>query len=167
MKSNYVFRAVKFMEQFYPYFCKYRIGEAVAVFNRDKHRAVVFKQGAVRRALITSDYVIKWDYNKNNSKCFGGCKDEYKRYMELKDSDYGYLFAEITPIKIRNRIFYVMPRVKYLGKDINKDIYDVLEGDEYDFLCDSGVGDMHDENWGIYHGKPLIIDYACGFESAS
>lgn len=167
MKSNYVMRATKFMEQFYPYLYKYDIEKAVSIFNTDKHRAVIYRHGLTRRVLITSDYVVKWDYDKKNSKTFGGCKEEYKKYLELKDTDYGYLFAEITPIKIKSRTFYIMPRVNYLGYDVNKDIYEALSDEEYDFLCDTCIGDIHDENWGYLHGKPLIIDYACGCESAS
>lgn len=167
MKSNYVIRATKFMEQFYPYLYKYNIEKAVTLFNNDKHRSVIYRHGIARRVLITSDYVVKWDFDKKNCKVFGGCVDEYNRYLKLKDTNYFYLFAEITPIRIKNRTFYVMPRVDYLGVDVNKDIYEVLEPDEYDFICDYGIGDIHDENWGYFHGVPLIIDYACGCESAS
>lgn len=167
MKSDYITRAANFMESFYPYLYKYEIEKAVSYFNSDKHRKVIYKHGAVRRVLITSDYVVKWDYDIKNSKCFGGCAQEYKRYIELKDSDYGYLFAEITPIKVRNRMFYVMPRIDYLGTDVGQDIYEALSYDEYEFICDACIGDVHDENWGYLDGEPLIIDYACGFESAS
>lgn len=162
MKSNYIVRAQKFMETFYPYMRKYRIGEAVIRFNADKHRAVQCRQGAVRRVLITSDYVIKWDYDKRNSKTFGGCREEYKKYQKVKDDYYGYLFAEITPIKVRNRTFYVMPRVKSLGVDHDEWIDDVLNKNERDYVESVGVGDVHDENWGYLHGRPVLIDYACG-----
>lgn len=162
MKSNYIVRAQKFMETFYPYMRKYRIGDAVNHFNEDKHRAVQCRQGAVRRVLITSDYVIKWDYDKRNSKTFGGCREEYKKYQKVKDDYYGYLFAEITPIKVRNRTFYVMPRVKSLGVDHDEWIDNVLNESEWDYIESVGVGDIHDENWGYLHGRPVIIDYACG-----
>lgn len=162
MKSNYIVRAQKFMETFYPYMRKYHIGEAVNHFNEDKHRAVQCRQGAVRRVLITSDYVIKWDYDRRNSKTFGGCREEYKMYQKVKDDYYSYLFAEITPIKVRNRTFYVMPRVKSLGVDHDEWIDDVLNESEWDYVESVGVGDIHDENWGYLHGRPVLIDYACG-----
>ena len=167
MKSNYIVRAQKFMETFYPYMRKYHIGEAVLHFNEDKHRAVQCRQGAVRRVLITSDYVIKWDYDKRNSKTFGGCREEYKKYQKVKDDYYGYLFAEITPIKVRNRTFYVMPRVKSLGVDSGEWIDEVLNEDEFGYVKSVGVGDIHDENWGYLHGRPVLIDYACGNFAAS
>ena len=169
MKSNYVLRATKFMEAFYPYMRKYRnLTEAVEVFNEEKHRAVEWRSGAVRRVLVTSDYVIKWDYNKGNSRTFGGCREEYKKYLEVKDSDFSYLFAEITPIRVHNRTFYVMPRVRMLGYDCEEYFYDTINKDEYDFLNDVAcVGDIHDENWGYYHGQPTIIDYACCSFNAS
>lgn len=167
MKSNYIVRAQKFMETFYPYMRKYNIEDAVAHFNEDKHRAVQFRCGAVRRVLVTSDYVVKWDYDKRNSKTFGGCRDEYNKYQKVKDDYYGYLFAEITPIKVSNRIFYVMPRVKSLGYDCDEWITDVLNETELAYV-NSITGDVHDENWGYLHGRPVIIDYACGtFDAAS
>lgn len=166
MKSNYVVRATKFMESFFPYMRKYKnnINIAVTEYNEHYHRAVRVCQGAVRRVLVTSDYVIKWDYDQANSKCFGGCREEYKKYQEIKDSYYSYLFAEITPIEIKGHVFYVMPRVKALGIDCNQYIDEVLTEDEYEYVFDvAEIGDVHDENWGYLDGKVKIIDYACGY----
>lgn len=162
MKSNYVVRAEKFMKSFYPYMRKYKIYMAVTRFNEEHHRAVKFCAGSVRRVLVTSDYVIKWDYDKGNSKLYGGCNDEYKRYQKIKDSEYSYLFAEITPIKIKNRIFYVMPRITSLASEHYECIEDVLKPDELEYIFDIlGLEDIHDENWGYLHNQPIIIDYAC------
>lgn len=163
MKSNYIVRAQKFMESFYPYMRQYHsITVAVSKYNERYSRAVKVREGAVRRVLLTSDYVIKWDYDKGNSRCFGGCREEYKIYQEVKDSYYGYLFAEITPIKIKNRVFYVMPRVKKLGIDCGQEIGDVLETDELDYIYDEmQLGDIHEENWGYLKGQAVLIDYAC------
>lgn len=164
MKSNYVRRAEKFMREFYPYMRKYSFSHAVRHFNEEKHRCVQFAHGTVRRVLITSDYVVKWDYNADASRRYGGCRDEYKMYLNIKNSEYSYLFAEITPIRVKSRIFYVMPRVDSLGLDHDADIYDVLSDDEYNFVCDEvGITDLHDENWGFLHGNPIIIDYACDY----
>ena len=137
MKSNYVVRAIKFMESFVPYMRQYPTVEmAVRVFNVEKHRKVQCCHGAVRRVLVTSDYVVKWDYDHQNSKCFGGCRDEYKRYKKVKDSDYAYLFAEITPIKVKGRTYYVMPRVERLGADSDKWLEDILRYDEHEYIFD-------------------------------
>jgi hypothetical protein len=32
-------------------------------------------KGAVRYALLTSDYGVKWDYDAGNACTFGGCKE--------------------------------------------------------------------------------------------
>lgn len=163
MKSNYIMRATKFMEAFYPYMRKYEIRQAIRLFNEKNHRMVRLCKGAVRYVLVTSDYVIKWDYNKQNSKCFGGCREEYHKYQEVKNDYFGYLFAEITPIKVKHRIFYVMPRVESLGIDHNQYIDEVLEEEEIHYLYEEAcIGDIHDENWGYINGQPVIIDYACG-----
>ena len=159
MKSNYIVRAQKFMETFYPYMRKYRIGDAVNHFNEDKHRAVQCRQGAVRRVLITSDYVIKWDYDKRNSKTFGGCREEYKTYQKVKDDYYGYLFAEITPIKVRNRTFYVMPRVNMRASQEGGRAEYYLDGAEREFV-DDYLYDLHDENFGWKNNRLVIFDYA-------
>lgn len=163
MKSNYVVRAQKFLREFIPYMRMYPISVAVNIYNQEKHRKVMYRHGAVRRALITSDYVIKWDYDAENRHNFGGCREEYKKYLEVKDDYYGYLFAEITPVKVKGRQFYVMPRVKIAGEYCsNTYIEDVLNEDELDFIFDDArIGDVHENNWGMLHGKPVLIDYAC------
>lgn len=165
MKSNYIVRASKFMRDFFPYMRKCgNIEEAVRVFNETKHRAVKFAKGATRYVLITSDYVVKWDYKGGMASAFGGCREEYTVYEKVKNSGYGYLFAPITPIEVRGRTFYIMPRVRELAVDSGRYYYpeEILSEDETDYLYDVvGLQDLHDENWGFVDGQVTLIDYAC------
>lgn len=168
MKSNYVVRARKLMNALVPYMRRYphRIDKAVYHFNQDKHMKIECESGLIRRCIICSDYVVKWDYNNRERHRFGGCKEEYKIYKEVKESDYAYLFAEITPIEVRGHIFYVMPRVDtvalYLPEDRSDNIEDYISEDEYEYIFyDLCLSDLHNENWGMLHGEPVIFDYAC------
>lgn len=164
MKSSYVVRAEKFIKSFIPYFESYkRIDEAVRVYNAEKHRHVQYFCGATRRCLCLSDYAVKWDYDMEEVKCFGGCEDEVVNYQFACDHGYEYLFAEITRIEIMGYVFYIMPRITKLGirtDEYHPDFY--LSHDEIDFIYnDMGLSDLHDENWGFIRGKIKIIDYAC------
>ena len=169
MKSNYIIRAIAFIHAIQPYLRRYRRVEvAVREFNTQHHRAVKFAHGAVRNALITSDYVIKWDYDAANRRLFGGCREEMKLYKRAKQDGYAYLFAEITEYEYHGRKFYIMPRVK-IAEDLGLwDIDNELDDDERNYLYDElNLGDLHSENWGMKNGCVVIIDYACaGYKSA-
>lgn len=168
MKSNYVRRAEKFMREFYPYMKKaYSLEQAVNEFNWTKSRKVTFASGMIRRCLLVSDYVVKWDYDSVAAHAYGGCKNEYKVYKAIQNSGYEYLFMPITPITVHNRTYYVMPRIDSLAYDTiyeeNDDacIEDYLSDKEIDFLYDDlCLHDLHDENWGFLNGQVKIIDYA-------
>lgn len=163
MKSNYIVRAQKFMRDFLPYLEAYEfVGRAVLAYNEAKHRHVEHYNGLVRQCVCLSDYAIKWDYNEHYANIYGGCENEVINYNFARKYGYEYLFAEITPIEICGRMFYVMPRVKKLA--ITFDEYEPdsrLSYDEYEFVFGvMGLCDMHDENWGLVNGKVKIIDYA-------
>lgn len=164
MKSNYIVRAEKFIKSFIPYFEAYKqIDEAVYMYNAEKHRHVQYFHGATRRCLCLSDYAVKWDYDEDNVKCYGGCEAEVINYQFACDYGYEYLFAEITRIEVMGYVFYVMPRITKLG--VSTDSYSpdaYMSMDEFDFIYDTmGLHDLHDENWGLIHGQVKIIDYAC------
>lgn len=163
MKTSYIERAKKFIKSFYPYFCQYDISRAVRIYNAEKSRHVKFFHGAVRRCLVLSDYVIKWDYDEDNRRMFGGCEEEYNLYNRVKDSCYNYLLAEITLVEINGTRFYIMPRVNVaINRREDIDIMDFLSSDEIDFIYDeAGIHDLHEENWGFLKGKVVIFDYAC------
>lgn len=167
IKNNYVVRAKKFLEEFLPYLSDRKSGWAVSVavnnFNREKGRKVKFRSGAVRYCLITSDYVIKWDYSPSNRRNFGGCKSEYDIYKQAVKDGYEYLFAKSTKINVNHHIFYVMPRIKNIGYKRHKgDISCYLTCEEFNYINDKlRLWDLHDGNFGLVNDQVVIIDYAC------
>lgn len=170
MKSDYITRAQKFVMQFYPYIAEIiakdgywdEYENAVYRFNLDKHRKVRMAKGAVRVVFISSDYVIKIDYNERCGRQYGNCESEYQAFQYAKNDGFDYLFAEITRINFHGVNFYIMPRVHVCGKDwISIDEY--LTEDEVDYLNEY-VADLHEENWGFLHKEVKIIDYACSFD---
>ena len=160
MKTDYISRACKFINQIFPYISSdlnnvLKVSAGVKMFNKVYHRKVIFNSGIVRCALITSDYAIKWDYSAFYRERFGGCEDEVKRYKQAVKDGYDYLFAEITPVMVCGKKWYIMPRINNIGTSNLK-----LTFDERDYIDYLGVTDLHEDNYGSYKGKPIIIDYA-------
>lgn len=173
MKSNYVKRAIKFMETFLDYIGDtsvlysnhFKVVSKINSFNNKYHRKIIFSYGMTRRVLISSDYVIKWDYDKSWIERVGGCQKEYEVYLEAIQDGYDYLFAATTPCQIKGITFYVMPRVNRTSKfekGQHDDIFEFLTDDEIDWVCDR-IEDIHNENWGYLNNHPVIFDYACHF----
>ena len=153
MKSDYRVRAEKFLKDIFPYICncltdRHDVQEAIWFYNMRKHRNVLFNHGIARIALITSDYVIKWDYDEAYAYECGGCVDEYKAFMKAKEAGYDYLLAESTLIEYRGYYFTIMPRIKYIGGKMHKghDIEYYLTEDEYNWVIDFNK-DIHSYNW--------------------
>ena len=171
MKSDYRFRAAKFLKDIFPYICdcltdRYDVQKAIDCYNACKHRNVLFSYGAVRIALITSDYVIKWDYNKECIYECGGCADEHKAFMKAKEMGYDYLLAESTLIEYHGYYFMIMPRISKIGRKYNGgEIRNYLTEKEYKWVIKFDR-DIHSYNWGIRDGKACLIDYAMSDEVA-
>lgn len=167
MKTNYVARAIKFMNQFMDFAGDVDMSDSwkvlvkVREFNRRYNRKVIVSSGSCRIALITADYVIKWDYNENNVHDFGGCKDELENYHDAVANGYDYLLAKITPFTNEKGTFYVMPRIKRIASHENKyiDLEDFLSKDEYRYISNT-FRDLHRANWGLIGNKAIIFDYA-------
>lgn len=165
MKSDYRIRAKKFLKSIFPYIDGYMwdfddILYQVEKYNEDKKRHVIVSCGSARIALITSDYVIKWDYDNDNVEEIGGCDDEYNAYQEAVKAGYEYLLAEATLIEYKGFSFMIMPRIKHIGRSNNGgDIKAYLTRDEYEWVFKFNK-DTHSYNWGIRHGKACLIDYA-------
>lgn len=168
MKNSYVERAKVFIEAIYPYIedgMKYtlRVRDAIKRFNTLCHRRVIMSSGMSRIALITSDYVIKWDYTQNTF--YGTCETEYQLYNEHKDDDLSYLLAPIVRYTTHGVNFYIMPRVFKIAEKIDDDleIEEYLDDDERNYLFnDLALNDIHSGNWGFNRGSetPMIFDYA-------
>lgn len=165
MKSDYRVRATRFLRAILPYIEDvlmdiYEVEERVKDYNRDHSRKVEVVWGSARIALITSDYVVKWDYDMDCVKDIGGCEDEYNAYMKAKCEGFDYLLAETTVTVINDVIFSIMPRIKYVGPQYHRGgIKEYLTSDEFDWIRHFNK-DIHDYNWGIRHGKACVIDYA-------
>lgn len=165
MKSDYRERACRFIHSIFPYIKDVlydvdEIEERIERYNWDKSRKVQVMWGSARIALITSDYVVKWDYDFDNVNSIGGCEDEYNAYEQAKADGFEYLLAETTLTVIHNVVFSIMPRINNIGPRHHKgDIYAYLTPTEWAWVQQFDR-DLHHYNWGIRHGKACIIDYA-------
>ena len=65
-------------------------------------------------ALVTSDYVVKIDYNFNSD--FGTSADEVDAYDFVCREGYDKYFAEISCYTYGGLDFYIMPRVGGIGR---------------------------------------------------
>ena len=168
MKSDYRIRAQKFIKQIFPYIDGYMYDDLdetikrVQGFANEKRRKVLVSSGISRIAIITADYVIKWDKYSHDVYGAGNCEKEYLTWRWLLDENpgYAYLFAEITRFKFGGEIFYIMPRVRGIDKDRHGDADNYVEEDEEDFL-NEWFYDLHSGNFGIDRkGNVTIFDYA-------
>ena len=165
MKSDYRVRAVRFLNSIIPYikdeiFVPYEVEEKVEAFNHDKNRKVKVSYGSARIALITSDYVVKWDYDMDNVENIGGCADEYSAYQQADEQGFSYLLAETTLVTIDDIEFSIMPRIYNIGPQYHHgSIQNYLTKEEFNWLIHFNR-DIHHYNWGIRHGKACVIDYA-------
>lgn len=167
MKSDYRARAIRFLRSIYPYIAgdltnAFDVEQAVRRYNFDHSRKVEFHNGSARIALITSDYVVKWDYDEDNVKDIGGCEKEWEMYCFAQKHSMEYLLAECTLFEYEGIVFEIMPRIRAIGRQHHKaDLGYMLSDAEMEWLRKVGIlYDLHDWNWGIKNNKPVIIDYA-------
>ena len=164
MKNDYKVRAFNFLKSLYPYIENslndpYECADKVMAFNEEKHRKVGIAWGSVRVAFISSDYVVKYDYDEVYAKRYGGCEDEEEFYNFAKEKGFENLFAEISSFEYMGRTFYVMPRINMRASQEGERAEWYLEGAERDFV-DEYLYDLHDENFGWKNNHPVIFDYA-------
>jgi len=161
MKTDYTVRAQKFLDEIFPVIEKslddpYDLADALFDYCAKNHKRVNVRNGVSRWAIIHSDYVIKYDYNE---ECWvGNCPNEVDKYAQAEKDGFAYLFAKITPVVSHNITFYVMPRVKNIGR--HKSLIRALTNEEWDYVW-SITDDLHCNNYGWENDKPVIIDYAC------
>ena len=161
---NYVERAKHFVRQIDVFLSEgdiFAVEHEINTFNRSNHRSVRVRFGATRIALLTSDYVIKFDRAdacEDNVETFGNCEREYNFYQFAERSGFGYLFAPITKVKGYHRNYYIMPLVRGIGRG-NDYIGAYLTEEELEFV-EVYLFDIHEYNYGFKNRKPCIIDYA-------
>lgn len=169
MKTSYIVRAQKFIEQFVS-----ELGDISTVdkvwelmnginrFNTKHKRKVRYDSGLSRHCLITSDYVVKWDKKTRYIRTIGGCEREYRAYLTADEDGMSYLLADITKVNVSGKDFYIMPRV-YKINNQGGCLGNFLSEDEVDWINEH-FEDMHDGNWGFLNGAVKIIDYAWTIE---
>ena len=165
MKSSYTERAANFLRTIYPLLDGHWDSpwECKRIMNRysyEHSRKVFVRSGIARIAIITSDYVIKFDYDEREVNRVGGCESEVEFYQFACQKGFDYLFAAITPFTYNGRTFYIMPRINGIGRKEYAYAEDFLEGEERAF-ADEYLHDLHDENYGWHNRHPVIFDYAC------
>ena len=164
MKS-YEERAKKFIQQVFPYIedCEdeYDTKECIYHFNVDFNRNVKVANGLSRIALITSDYVVKWDYDMDEINRIGGCEDEIYLYAEAEKDGFDYLFAKITRYEYNDRKFYIMPRIRGINGRSWNYARDYMTEEEKKWCNKYNLTDLHSNNYGFRSGHVCIIDYAC------
>lgn len=161
---SYEERAKDFIKQVFPYIssCQkpWEISRRIEMFNEDFDRKVVVSSGLSRIALITSDYVVKFDYNPDEVACIGGCDNEVALYNLAEREGFAYLFAKITMFVYRGRYFYIMPRIRGIGSSWHYAEYHMTI-EERAFCRRHRITDLHEENYGFRKGHVCVIDYAC------
>lgn len=166
---NYIERAQDFIQHIYPFiedvqYDVYNLGYAIEQYNQRFNRKVLFRHGISRIALITSDYVIKYNFDEDEVACVGGCEDEMRIYSIAKREGFAYLFAEITRFYYGGKNFYIMPRIRGIGSH-EWDYADAFMTDEEEQFCNSlHITDLHCNNYGFRKGHVCLVDYACGLE---
>jgi len=160
---TYEERAKDFIAEVYPYikscYSYSSMCKAIRAFNHEHHRKVRVVSGSTRIALITSDYVVKMNYDGWGSGTFGNCNDEVRMYRQAVKDGYAHLLAKITPYrKDYNRTFYIMPKITGIEKK-PYDADEYVNGHEYLWLY-KNIGDRHNGNYGWKDGHIVMIDYA-------
>ena len=161
---DYVERAKDFIEQIFPYLEDNmdlsHIDDAIDAFNAEYDRKVMYRHGLSRIALITSDYVVKFDYDPDEIESIGGCQNEVALYYDAKQEGFEYLLAEITPFSFHDREFYIMPRIYGIGSGrYYAEHY--MNPAEQSFCRKHRITDLHSNNYGFRRGHVCLIDYAC------
>lgn len=167
---DYVERAKDFVEQVYPYIAEcmspWKMDCFIRKFNADFDRKVIVRSGLSRIALITSDYVVKFDYDPEEVDCIGGCENEEEIYAFALREGVASLFAKTTRYEYENRIFYIMPRVRGIGSGRWYAEHYMTE-QEKDFCRRYKITDLHTNNYGFIKGKVCLVDYACHLDEES
>lgn len=168
---SYIERAQNFIKQIFPYLDDewtdpYDVSCNVDIFNEEHNRKVIMRHGIARIALISSDYVVKFDFDASECACVGGCEAEVEFYAEAVKDGFAYLFVEITPYHYKGHNFYIMPRIHGIKESWNSADY-FMTYEENEWCEKHHLSDLHCNNYGFRNGKVCIIDYACHFGEES
>lgn len=164
---SYIERAKDFIHQVYPYIheCEnpWDVRDQIHAFNDCNNRKVMVGNGLARIALITSDYVVKYDYDKSEAECIGGCENEMDIYYLAMREGVEQLFAPITQYYYESRYWYIMPRVRGIGSG-GWYAEHYMTKQEKEFCRRHKITDLHSNNYGFVRGHVCLVDYACHLE---
>lgn len=160
---NYEERAKDFIKAIFPYIAKnmespYYVRENINKFNKENSRNVKMRAGCARIALLTSDYVVKFDYDREEVDSIGGCANEVYMYDIAEREGFAYLFAKITHVIYQNHDFYIMPRIEGVD-DCNGSAWHHMTIAEANWCHNHSVTDLHSGNYGFRNGHVCIFDY--------
>lgn len=168
--NSYEVRAQKFLLSLFPYIeraCasygarskKNILAIAVDMYCADHPtRKIRSTCGYTRMAIITSDYVIKFDFNMNTQ--FGTCEDEISAYELAEQDGYEDYFAKPTRYTRQGWKFYIMPKVTGIGR-LRVDADDACNDKTFcRWLYKNKFFDLHCHNYGWKDGHIVIFDYA-------
>lgn len=173
MKKSYIERAMHMADILSSYMDSYteikstydKCRMASRDYNlRHKRSCVGFEFGSTRLAFIISDYVLKVDYKDH--RAFGNSETELKAWDFIRDEGMEKYFAEITKYVSKNGItFYIMPRINNVGESKTSALFDYLRknDDSAYYFVNKYFEDIHENNFGIKNGHPVIIDYAWNY----
>ena len=163
MKNSYQVRALNTWKALKPYLmgCAsiFNYDCAVNKFNRENHRKIKFCYGSTRVCFVTSDYVIKMDYNQDQIIFWGGCQSEYDNYDFACANGCDGAFCPIDKIDEKA---YVMPRCEmadWYDESILDEFWKDCNEDEFWYVQEN-IKDVHNQNVGRYKGRVVLIDYA-------
>lgn len=174
---SYEERAKDFIKEIFPYIkgnmdSPYYVRAGVRQFNADHTRSVLMRSGCARIALITSDYVVKFDYDEDEVASIGGSENEVHLYEIAVKEGFDYLFAKITPVIYEGARFYIMPRIHGISDD-NERGWHYMTHKEVTWCKSHSLTDLHNGNFGFRNGRICIVDYGfqeelveeCSYES--
>ena len=168
---SYEERAKDFIKEIFPIIADvntpWSVREKIAIFNHQNRRNIIVGNGLSRIALITSDYVVKWDYDEDEVGIIGGCENEIELYALAKEDGFEYLFAKITRYQYNDRTFYIMPRITGIGRHEYNYADEYMTEAEKKWCNNHSLTDLHCNNYGFRNGHVCIIDYACREQSYS
>lgn len=166
MRNSYEVRAQKFIQQVASYianctdYCD--LEEAMLNFMIDNpRRKVAVSHGMARMVLITSDYVVKMDYNQDWVDSVGGGEEEIEFYSLAEREGMAYLFAKVSRYEYNGKKYYIMPRVRGINSNGWCNAYCYMTREEEAWCKSHGLCDLHALNYGFKNGKVCIFDYAC------
>jgi hypothetical protein len=162
---NYEERAKDFIKMIYPVIedCKdvwdYR--NAIRMFNNANSRKIICGNGCARIALITSDYVVKFEYDEEEVDRIGGGENEIEMYKIAEAEGFAYMFAKVTRYEYMGKRFYIMPRINGIGRNPWSCGEKYMTPEEKQFCEFHQLTDLHSKNYGFRKGHICIVDYAC------